>query len=111
MRYNSLRNRRFIPQETLQETRDLPYPNHFKCSEGHSGPFRPIRIEEGRWLQCRYLDPERKPGVGYCDYRFLIQESNELLILLVSPEMYAELEKRDEVADYLRNDSSRTSCR
>ena len=107
MRYKAIRDRRFIPQETLQETRDLPYPNRFKCPEEHSGPFRPIRIEEGRWLQCRYLNPERKPGDGYCDCRFLIQESNELLTLLVSPEMYDELNKRFpeeiEAAGYLRN--------
>lgn len=92
MRY---KDRRFIPQETLQETRDLPYHNCFKCPEGHSGPFRPIRIVgEGIWLQCRYLDPERRPGDGYCDYRFSIQESNELVTLLVSLEMYAELGRR-----------------
>ncbi len=56
------------------------------------------------FLQCRYLDPE---GAAYCDCRFPIQESNELLILLVSPEMYAEFDKRfpegSVVADYLRN--------
>ncbi len=96
MRYKAIRDRRLIPQETLQETRDLPYPNRFKCPEEHFGPFRPIRIggEGGLWLQCRYLDPECRPGNGYCDCRFPIQESNELLTLLVSPEMYAELDRR-----------------
>ena len=108
----AIRDRRLMPQETLQETRDLPYPDRFKCPEEHSGPFRPIQINEGGiWLQCRYLNPESKPGVGYCDCRFLIQE-NELLIVLVSPEVYDELDKRFPefftpegaiVADYLRN--------
>lgn len=65
----TVRKEAFIPQDTLQNTADLPSIFHIRCPEGHVGPFRPIRIggEKSIGLQCRC------PGSnGHCDQRFSI---------------------------------------
>ncbi len=76
------KDRRFVPQDTLQDTKDLPSSCNFKCPEGHSGPFRPIRISEGDWLQCRYNDLQDGSEDGYCDQRFLIKLGGTITVLI-----------------------------
>ena len=83
-----------------------------KCPSGHSGPFHHILIalpEGGAewWFQCQAIDEECKDCSCWCDHRFPGPAVAELLTILVSPEMYAELDKRfpegSTVADHLHN--------
>ncbi len=68
-----------------------------RCPRGHVGPFEPILIgfprprEAEWWLQCRAIDEECEDCSCWCDERFPGPTVAELLTILVSPEMYAEL--------------------